>query len=417
MAVVNVPETRARTIELDRADPLAGLRESFVIAEGVIYLDGNSLGPPPRATLDRVQELMRVEWGGDLIRSWTSRDWIGFPGRVSAAIAPLIGAAPDEVMVADSVSVNLFKLLAAALRLRPQRKVILSERENFPTDLYMAEGLAEMLGDGIRLRVVPRAELAAAVDHDVAVLMLTEVDFRSGEIHDMAAWSEMAHEAGALAVWDLSHSAGAIPVDVDGCGADFAVGCGYKYLNGGPGAPSFAYVARRHHGGLRSPLWGWMGHAAPFDFGSDYRPAPGVASLQVGTPPILSLAALECGVEMIVEIGIDALRAKSIRLSELFISLMERQCSGFGLELASPRDSTRRGSQLAYRHPEGYAIMQALIASGVIGDFRAPDLLRFGLAAAYTRFVDVWDAVAMLEKIMESRAWDRAELRVRAKVT
>ena len=417
MADVALPETRTRALELDGTDPLSRCREEFVIPDGVIYLDGNSLGPPPRRTLERIQQLMRDEWGEDLIRSWTSRGWIHMSEQVAATIASLIGAEPAEVAVADSVSVNLFKLLAAGVRMRPNRRVILTEEENFPTDLYIAQGLVDLMADRASLRVVPRMDLAAALDEDVAILMLTQVDFRSGSIHDLSAWTELAHGAGALTLWDLSHSAGAIPVNLGGADADMAVGCGYKYLNGGPGAPAFAFVAGQHHSRLRSPLWGWMGHAAPFEFDNAYRPAPGVSSLCVGTPPILSLAALQCGVETVAEIGVHRLRAKSMELSEMFIACVERECGGYGLELASPRDPERRGSQVSFHHPDGYAIMQALIARGVIGDFRAPDLLRFGFAPAYLGFVDVWDAAAALAEIMSSREWDQPRFRVRAKVT
>ena len=281
----------------------------------------------------------------------------------------------------------------------------------------MAAGLADLLGDRAELRLVDRTDLAQSLDSDVAVLMLTHVDFRDGEIHDMAAWTAAAHDAGAVSLWDLAHSAGVLSVALEACGADLAVGCGYKYLNGGPGAPAFAYVARRHHEGLQQPLWGWMGHAAPFEFGTDYRPAPGVARLRVGTPPILSLAALECGVASVVTAGVERLRAKSVALTELFIALVERDCREWGLEVVSPRDPVRRGSQVSLRHGEGYAIVQALIDAGVVGDFRAPDLLRFGFAPAYVRFVDVWDAVAALTKIMEEGGWDRPGYRVRARVT
>jgi len=412
-----LPATREQALALDAADPIGRCRDGFLLPGDLIYLDGNSLGPPPRRALERVEEVLRGEWGGELIRGWTSRGWIDLPARVATAIAPLVGAAPDELMVADSISVNLYKLLAAALELRPGRRVIVSEVDNFPTDLYVAQGLAELLGGRCELRLVERARLAEALDREVAVLMLTHVDFRSGEMHDMAAWTEAAHAAGALVLWDLAHSAGAMPVDLDGCGADLAVGCGYKYLNGGPGAPAFSFVAGRHHGDLRSPLWGWMGHAAPFEFATSYQPAPGVARLLVGTPPILSLAALECGVESVAEIGISQLRAKSVALTELFIGLVDRDCGGHGLELGSPRDPARRGSQVALRHPEGYAVMQALIAAAVIGDFRPPDLLRFGFAPAYVRFVDVWDAVARLRGILDRRSWDRPEHRARRKVT
>jgi kynureninase len=415
--VVRLPTSRDDALTLDAHDPLASVRASFVLPESVVYLDGNSLGPPPRALFGRVAEVLRKEWGTDLIRSWTRHGWIDLPERVAASIARLIGAAPDEVVVADSTSVNLFKLLVAALRLRPGRRVILSERENFPTDLYMAAGLADLLGDRAELRLVDRTDLAQSLDSDVAVLMLTHVDFRDGEIHDMAAWTAAAHDAGAVSLWDLAHSAGVLSVALEACGADLAVGCGYKYLNGGPGAPAFAYVARRHHEGLQQPLWGWMGHATPFEFGTDYRPAPGVGRLRVGTPPILSLAALECGVASVVTAGVERLRAKSVALTELFIALVERDCREWGLEVVSPRDPVRRGSQVSLRHGEGYAIVQALIDAGVVGDFRAPDLLRFGFAPAYVRFVDVWDAVAALTKIMEEGGWDRPGYRVRARVT
>jgi kynureninase len=414
---VDLPASRADALVLDAADPIAGARDRFALPEGIVYLDGNSLGPPPREVFERIAEVLRDEWSSDLVRSWTSHGWIELPERVAGAIATLIGADQIEVTVADSTSVNIFKLLGAALRLRPGRAVILSERENFGTDLYVAQGLADHLGDDVSLRLVDRSQLGAGLDDDVAVLMLTHVDFRTGEMHDMEAWTAAAHEAGALILWDLAHSAGAVPVDLRSCEADLAVGCGYKYLNGGPGAPAFAYVARRHHDQLQSPLWGWMGHDAPFDFDLDYRPAPGVGGLRVGTPPILSLAALECGVGGISEIGVDALRSKSVALTELFIALVERDCGGHGLELASPRERDRRGSQVSFRHPEAYAIMQALIADGVIGDFRAPDLLRFGFAPAYVRYVDVWNAVASLRHIMENETWDRAEYKDRAKVT
>jgi kynureninase len=414
---VDLPDSREKALALDVADPIAGARDRFELPAGVIYLDGNSLGPPPRGVFERLDEVLREEWGADLIRSWNRHDWIDLPERVAAAIAGLIGADPDEVAVADSTSVNIFKLLGAALRLRPGRSLILSEKENFGTDLYVAQGVAEFLGENAELKLVDRSQIASALTEDVAVLMLTHVDFRTGEMHDMKALTEAAHDAGALVLWDLAHSAGAVPVELAECRADLAVGCGYKYLNGGPGAPAFAYVARGHHDSLESPLWGWMGHKAPFDFDTEYRPAEGVGRLRVGTPAILSLAALECGVTEIVEIGIDALRGKSVTLTELFIASVERECAGHGFELASPRAAGRRGSQVSLHHPEGYAIMQALIAGGVIGDFRAPDLLRFGFAPAYVRYVDIWDAVATLKRIMEDGIWDRDEYRTRAKIT
>ena len=417
MKPVDVPTTREEALAIDAADPIAVGRERFALPEGVIYLDGNSLGPPPRSVFNRIDEVLHREWGSDLVRSWTSHGWIDLPDRVAAAIAGLIGARPSEVAVADSTSVNVFKLLGAALRLRPGRHVIVSEKENFGTDLYIAQGLVDQMGGEVSLRLVERGQLGPALDDEVAVLMLTHVDFRTWLMHDMATWTEAAHEAGALALWDLAHSAGAVPVDLGGCGADLAVGCGYKYLNGGPGAPAFAFVAHRHHARLNAPLWGWMGHEAPFDFDNDYRPEAGVGRLRVGTPPILSLAALECGVASIAEIGVDTLRGKSIQLTELFIALVDRELGGRGFEVASPREADRRGGHVSLRHPDGYAIMQALIAGGVVGDFRAPDLLRFGFTPAYIRCVDVWDAVVSLVEIMDKRLWDRPEYRARAKVT
>ena len=413
----HLPRTREEAAALDAADPLVWARELFLLPEGVVYLDGNSLGALPRAAVERVARVVREEWGAGLVSSWNVHGWIDLASKVGDAIAPLIGAGPGEVMVADSTSVNLFKVLVAALALRPGRPVVLSETANFPTDLYVAEGLAALLGDRAELRLVERSELEATLDDRVAVVMLTHVDFRTGEVHDMARLTALAHDAGALALWDLAHSAGALPVELNGAGADLAVGCGYKYLNGGPGAPAFAWVARRHHDALRSPLWGWMGHAEPFRFGLEYRPGPGVARLACGTPPILSLAALEEGVRTIATCGVEPLRAKSVALTELFRGLVERDCVGHGLELVSPRDPGRRGSQLAFAHPEAFAIVQALIARGVVGDFREPDILRFGLAPAYLRFVDVFNAAAALRRVLDERRWDRPEHRRRGKVT
>jgi kynureninase len=414
---MGLPVSRAAALELDACDPLAAVRRRFLIPEGVVYLDGNSLGPPLAATATRLQQTLHAEWGGELVRAWNNSGWIDLPARVAARIAPLIGAEADEVAVADSTSVNVFKLLAAALALRPDRPVILSERENFPTDLYMAQGIAGLLGDRAHLDVVPRRRIEDALDDRVAVLMLTHVDFRSGELHDMRELTRAAHRVGALMLWDLAHSAGAVPVDLTACEADFAVGCGYKYLNGGPGAPAFAFAARRHHAGLRTPLAGWMGHRDPFAFETGYEAAAASRQLQAGTPPILSLVALDEALKLFADVDVGSLRSKSMALSDLFIALVEHLLPGHDFVLASPRDPQHRGSQVAFSHPEGYAIMQALIARGIIGDFRAPDLLRFGFAPAYTRFVDVWDAVAALEHLMSDRGWDRPEFRARAKVT
>ncbi len=409
--------TRAHAEGLDAADPLAGYRARFALPAGVLYFDGNSLGPPAADAADRLADVVRSQWGRDLVGAWNSCDWIDLPRRVAAVIATLVGARPEEVAVADSTSVNLFKVLAAGLDLDPARKVILSERENFPTDLYMAQGLARLLGQGVSLRLVDRDRLEDALDQDVAILMLTQVDFRTGERHDMDALTARAHARGALAVWDLAHSAGAIPVDLAGCGADFAVGCGYKYLNGGPGAPSFVYAARRLHERLRSPLWGWMGHAEPFAFDTAYHPAAGAAGFQVGTPPILSLCALEHGAALIAEIGVARLWAKSCALTALFMDLVDPVCREHGLVPVSPRDPQRRGSQVSLRHPHGYAIVRALADRGVVGDFRAPDILRFGFAPAYLRFVDAWDAARILAEIMEDRSWDQPRFHKRLRVT
>jgi kynureninase len=409
--------TRGACEALDAADPLAAWRRRFALPAGVIYLDGNSLGPLPRATAAIVQDVIRRQWGEDLISSWNRHRWIDLPETLGAKIARLIGARAGEVIVADSTSVNLFKLIAAALRLRPGRRVVVSERSNFPTDLYVAQGLAEWLGERVELRLVATTELEAALDDRTALLLLTHVDYRSGRLHDMARLTRAAHAAGALALWDLAHSAGAVPVDLNAAGADLAVGCGYKYLNGGPGAPAFLFVAEGWQDRASQPITGWLGHAEPFAFRTAYQPAPGIRRFLAGTPPILSLKALEAGVDLLLEVDPAALRRKSMALTHAFIQLVEARCAGFGFEVASPRAAAERGSQVALRHPDGYPIIQALIARCVIGDFRAPDLLRFGLAPLYVRFVDVWDAVEALRQIMAERAWELPEYQERAAVT
>ncbi|MEX2453915.1 MAG: kynureninase [Rhodospirillaceae bacterium] len=409
--------TRDALAELDREDVLGRFRDEFDLPDGIVYLDGNSLGPLPRRTLARMIDVTREEWGQALIRGWNDHGWIGMPQRVGAAIAGLVGAAPDEVIAADSTSINLFKLLAAACALRPRRRVVLTEAGNFPTDIYMAEGLVSLLGDGYEVRAVPRAGLADAIDESVAVAMLTHVDYRTGEMLDMRALTARVHMAGALMLWDLSHSAGAVPVDLNEANADFAVGCGYKYLNGGPGAPAFLFVAARLQEAARQPLSGWMGHADPFAFEAGYRPADGMARHLCGTPPILALAALEEGVSLFREADMAEIRRKSVLLGEVFIALVEQECAGHGFALASPRDAARRGSQASFRHPDGYAIVQAMIRRGVIGDFRTPDIMRFGFAPLYTGFRDLWTAVTVLSDVMESGDWDRPEFRIRASVT
>ena len=402
-----------RARELDAADPLAPYRDRFALPAETIYLDGNSLGCLPKDTPARIAEVVGEEWGRDLIGSWNTADWIVMPQRIGGKIAPLIGAAPHEVIACDSVSVNLFKLIAAALKMQPGRKTVLSEPGNFPTDLYMIEGL-EKQGLATR-RLAERDRILEALDEDVALLLLTHTHYKTGAVFDMAELTRAAHDKGALVLWDLSHSVGAMPVDLNGCEADFAVGCGYKYLNGGPGAPAFAYVAERHHSSLAQPLTGWMGHARPFEFLDDYAPAPGTDRLLCGTPPILALAALEVGVDLIAEIGVERLFAKSQALSEFFRECLSER--GIALELVSPEDPERRGSHLSFRHENAYALSQALIARGVVGDFRDPDILRLGFAPAYLRFEDMAGAARALADILDTGEWKRPEFSERSAVT
>jgi len=425
--------TREDCLARDATDPLAPHRDAFALPPGLVYLDGNSLGPLPRATAARVADVVEREWGDGLIRSWNAAGWIDLPRRVGAQIARLVGAHEDEVICADSTSLNLFKVLACALRTmraQPQvsaqaRRVVLSERSNFPTDLYMAQGLIDLVGADHELQLVEADALPAAIDAlgpRLAVLMLTHVNFQTGAMHDMAALTQRAHAAGAMAIWDLAHSAGAVPVDLNAASADFAVGCGYKYLNGGPGAPAFVFAARRHLARLQAdpfaqPLAGWLGHRAPFAFDPHYAPAAGIERFAVGTPSILALAALECGVHAVLAAGIDALRTKSVALTELFIQLVTQRCDGFGLALATPRVPARRGSQVCYAHPQAWPVMQALIAQGVIGDFRAPDILRFGFAPLYVGFADVWDAVEALRAILVHETYREARFQPRQTVT
>ncbi|QPQ54329.1 kynureninase [Allosphingosinicella flava] len=401
---------------LDARDPLRAHRDRFLIDPDTIYLDGNSLGALPRASRARIAEAVDEQWGRDLIRSWNKHGWLAAPERIGAKIAPLIGARPAEVIVADSTSVNLFKLLGAALAARPGRKIILSEPGNFPTDLYIAQGVADAL-PGVELRTLAAGAIADAIDEEVAVVLLTHVHYKTGRMLDMAGITRAAHAKGALVLWDLSHSAGAVPVDLNGCDADLAVGCGYKYLNGGPGAPAFLFVAERLQAELNSPLSGWMGHAAPFAFGDDYAAAPGIRRFLCGTPPILAMTALEAGVEEFAGVDRDALFAKSRALTGLFIDLVEARCAGHGFDLVTPRDPALRGSHVSFRHGEAYPICQAMIARGVIGDFRAPDIFRCGFTPLYTGYGDVWRAVDILADIMDTRAWDKDTYRIVLPVT
>lgn len=390
-------------------------RSQFRIPPGTVYLDGNSLGPLPVAALERVRHMMADEWGQELIRGWNSAGWMVQPRRIGDRIGALIGAEQGHVVVGDTLSIKVYQALAAALELNSSRRVVLSDTGNFPSDLYMADGLIGSLGRGHVLRVVAPEAVEAAIDESVAVLLLTEVDYRTGRLHDMGALTRKAHAAGALTVWDLAHSAGAMAVDVAGSGADFAVGCTYKYLNGGPGAPAFIYVAPRHAERARPALSGWMGHEAPFAFDLDYRPGRGIERMRVGTPPVIALAALDAALEVWDGVRLADVRAASIGLSELFIREVEARCPE--LSLASPRDPARRGSQVSFRHPDGYAIMQALIAEHVIGDFRAPDIMRFGFTPLYLGADEVMAAVAVLANILESRRWDQPAFHARAQVT
>ncbi|MFA9444850.1 kynureninase [Egicoccus sp. AB-alg6-2] len=398
---------RAACAERDADDPLASHRARFTLPDGVIYLDGNSLGALPAGVADRLETVVAQEWGTGLIRSWNDAGWVDLPARVADRLAPLLGADADEVAVGDSTSVALFKVLAAARRLRPDRRVLLTDTANFPTDRYVADGLAELIGD-LDVRVVPPAELATSIDAHVAVLALTEVDYRTGARHDVAALTAAAHAAGALTVWDLAHSTGALAVDLHGWGVDFAVGCSYKYLNGGPGAPGYLYVARRWHDRARTPLQGWFGHAKPFAFGDTYVPAPDARRFQAGTPHVLSTAALDAALEAFDGVRPADLEAKARRLTNTFITLVDQRCGG-AVEIASPRDAAARGAQVSLRHPHAHAVTQCLIARGVIGDHRPPDLVRFGFAPLYVGHVDVHDAVDVLADVLGTGAWDRPE--------
>jgi kynureninase len=400
--------------QLDAIDPLAFARRRFQLPKDRIYLDGNSLGALPSAAPAALLNTAERQWGEDLIASWNEHHWIDWPTRIAAKLAPIVGANPSELLIADSTSVCLFKLLAAAVRKRPGRKTIVSQEANFPTDLYVVQGLCDMLE--LKLRAVPANEVLNAIDDDTAAVTLTHVDYRSAAIYDMRLVSEAAHGVDALIIWDLSHSAGAIELDLDGSGCDLAVGCGYKYLNGGPGAPAFIYVAERLQDDLRNPIQGWMGHQEPFAFTDDYRPIDGISRFLTGTPSILAMAALEAGLATFDGISMSDVEEKSRRLSQLFVGEVEDRC-GRDVRLASPRDPAQRGSHVVFAHEESYAVIQALIARGVIGDFRAPDLMRFGFAPLYNSFADIVRAAEILADILKASDWDQPRFKTRAKVT
>ncbi len=406
---------RAACAARDASDPLASVRERFVIPDGLVYLDGNSLGALPKQTAARMATVVEEEWGQGLVRSWLDAHWMEAPQRVGAKLATLIGAGADEVVVAESTSVCLFKVLCAALVMRHDRSVVLTEEENFHSDLYVAAAAARACG--ATLKMVSRDRLRDELDDTVAVLLLTHVDFRTGFMHDMGALSAAAHEAGALAVWDLCHSVAAVPLQINADGADMAVGCGYKYLNAGPGAPAFLHVRAGLQDSLHNPVPGWLGHAEPFALEPTYTPAAGLNSMITGSPHILQLTSLESAVDLWLEMDMAAVRAKSVALTDLFIELVEQRCAGMGFELASPRDAARRGSHVAFRHAEGYGIIRALSERSVVGDFRSPDICRFGFAPLYLRHVDVWDAVEQLVEVVSSGAHRDPRFAERASIT
>jgi kynureninase len=403
---------------MDARDRLRSMRDRFILPEGLIYLDGNSLGVASKAAYAEIDKAARAEWGQNLIRAWNKDGWFEMPLELGDRIGRLIGAGPGQTVVADTTSVNIYKALHAALGLRPDRSVIVAEGGSFPTDLYMAEGVASTRpGTTMRLEGVDAPHLEDLIDDHVAVVLVNHVNYKTGELRDMAALTRKAHDAGALVVWDLCHTAGALPVDLDGSEADFAVGCTYKYINGGPGAPAFIYVASRHLADARQPLSGWWSHARPFAFEQGFDASGGIRRFQCGTQPILSLRALKGALDIWADVDMNALRAKSIALTDLFIRLVESKCDGYGLTLESPRESSRRGSQVSFAHDNAYPIMQALIERGVIGDFRAPATIRFGFTPLYTSFTDVWQAVEILEDILCTGAWKEQRFAVRAAVT
>ncbi|MBC7623025.1 MAG: kynureninase [Aeromicrobium sp.] len=414
--------SRDECVSLDASDPLKQARSRFAIKQGTIYLDGNSLGALPISTAAAVQQTIDADWGTGLIRSWNHADWVNLPRTVGSRLAPLVGARPDEVIVADSTSVNIFKLLSAMLT-RPgirgdqQRRFVLSDRSNFPTDLYMAEGLLGLLGDRYELKLVDTDALIGAFDHTIAAALITQVDYRSGQLLDMRAYNARASQAGTSILWDLSHSAGAVVVDLVSDGAEFAVGCGYKYFNGGPGAPAFLFVRRDLQANLANPLSGWFGHAAPFAFNTNYAAATGVDRFQCGTPPVLALVALNEGLNTFEGIDLADIRKKSLALSDVFLSLMREFCDEFGFTCVSPTAHADRASHLSFAHAEAYPLMQAIIDRGVIGDFRQPDLLRFGFTPLYTRFTDCWDAVNIIRDVVSTESFRAPVYQQRNRVT
>lgn len=426
---MNTVLSREELVEMDRVDPLRSLRQRFVLPDGVLYLDGNSLGPLPVGAAERAAEVIHSEWGQGLIRSWNSAGWFEMPTRLGDKLGQLLGANPGETVVTDTTSLNLFKALASALRIQqvdgPGRRVIISERDNFPTDIYIAEGLADLLnsvaaetGISYEVKLIDNEEqLRSALGDDTAVVSLSHVNYRTGAMWDMSAISQASHDAGALVIWDLAHAAGAVPVDLNASEADYAVGCTYKYLNGGPGSPAFIWVNAKHQGRFWQPLSGWWSHAQPFDMAQNYTPAEDARRFMCGTQPITSMAMVETGLDVTLSADIHQLRSKSLELADLFIELVETRCTDFGLELVTPRVHAQRGSHVSFQHADGYAIMAALIDRGVIGDYREPEVLRFGITPLYLSRADIWDSVEILREVLHTGAWQREEYSVRNSVT
>ena len=409
--------TREDFIALDNKDVLASFADEFHIPEGVIYLDGNSLGAMPKAAKARALEVIDQEWGEDLIKSWNKAGWFNLVEKLGDKTATLIGADKGEVIYADSTGLNVYKLVAAALDQRRDRKVIVMEGSNFPTDNYMVQGLIKQLERDHEIRFAEDGDIFDAIDEDVAVVCLTHVHYKTGHLHDMAAITKKAHDVGALAIWDLCHSAGAMSVDLNGCNADFAVGCTYKYLNGGPGSQSFMFVAKRHQGTAMQPLTGWWGHDAPFGFERDYRPRKDIRQFSTGTEPIVSLAMSEVGLDIFMRADMNDIRKKSLKLTDFFIQLIEERLGGYGFKLETPVDHEKRGSQVSISSENGFPIMQAIIDAGVIGDFRAPDIMRFGFTPLYVSYVNVWDAIDRIKKIMDQNTWDQPKYKQVGAVT
>ncbi len=413
----SIPSCRSMAVALDAADPLASLRQNFSIPANTIYMCGNSLGPLPTKVIERLEDGVKRQWGEDLIRSWNSNSWFTLPEKLAPRIARLIGAEAEEVTVADSTSVNLFKVVAAARSLRPDRHKIVTEAGNFPTDAYVLQGLSNLMRDPRPPVLAARDRLVDLIDDDTAVVVLTHVHYKDSAMFDMADITRRAHRHGALIVWDLSHSVGAVPVDLNGCNADFAIGCTYKYLNGGPGAPAFIFAAARHHAAMHPGLVGWWGHSKPFEFDDQYAAAPSMRQMLTGTGAILGMIALDAALDVFADIDMLAVRAKSLALAHLFTELLQQKCGGFGLQSASLLPLKARGSHIALRHEAGYPIMRALIARNVIGDFRAPDVIRFGLAPLYLRYQDIWDATDILAEVLTSGAWRDPQLLQKSTVT